>query len=81
MQALTAVAVGSGELYQGASGLDSSSLFNSMCLDWNLQKCDGFLGYMQDKTANPANPAAIVCFILVCLQKALIEIKFQALFA
>ena len=43
-----------------------------------LKSRNGFLSYLQDRTANPANPAAIICSVLVCPQKAIVRIKFPA---
>ena len=37
-----------------------------------------FLSYLQDRTANPANLAAIFCPALVCPQKTIVGIKFLA---
>ena len=36
--------------------------------------------YLQDRTANPANLAAIFCPALVCPQKAIVGIRFLAYF-
>ena len=40
----------------------------------------GFLSYLQGRTANPANLAAIFCPALVCPQKVILGIKFLANF-
>ena len=45
-----------------------------------LKSHGGFLSYLQDRTANPANLAAIFCPALVCPQKAIVGIKFLAYF-
>ena len=39
---------------------------------------DGFLSYLQDRTANSAYLAAIFCPVLVCPQKSIVGIKFLA---
>ena len=45
-----------------------------------LKSHGGFLSYLQDRTTNPANMAAIFCPALVCPQKAIVGIKFLAYF-
>ena len=45
-----------------------------------LESHSGFLSYLQDRTANSANPAATFCPALVCPQKAFTGIKFLAYF-
>ena len=45
-----------------------------------LKSHGGFLTYLQDRTANPANLAAIFCPALVCPQKDILGIKFLAYF-
>jgi hypothetical protein len=40
-----------------------------------LKSHGGFLRYLQDRIANPANLAAIFCPVLVCPQKAIVGIK------
>jgi hypothetical protein len=43
-----------------------------------LKSHDGFLRYLQDRTANIAHLAAIFCPILVCPQKAQVDKKNDA---
>ena len=45
-----------------------------------LNSHSGFLNYLQDRTANPANLAAIFCPALVCSQKATVTIQFLPYF-
>ena len=40
----------------------------------------GFMSHLQDRTANPANLAAIFCPALVCPQKAIMGIEILAYF-
>ena len=46
-----------------------------------LKSYGGFLSYLQDRTANSANLAALVCPALACPQKAIVGIKFLAYFS
>ena len=43
-----------------------------------LKSHSGFLSYLQNRTANPVNLAAIFCPVLVCPQKATVGIKIFA---
>ena len=45
-----------------------------------LKSRSGFLSYLQVRTANPANLASILCHVLICPLKAIVEIKFFAYF-
>ena len=47
----------------------------------NKLKChSGFLSYLEDRTANPANLAAIICHVLICPKKAIVGIQFLVYF-
>ena len=38
----------------------------------NLISDDGFLSYLQDRTANPAHLTALLCPVLVCPQRLIV---------